>query len=558
MEPTRRILFSLVCLVLASFSPALAGYEVKTIVEPGPFHGVHGLAFGPDGALYAGDIMGSTIHRVNIDTGEHTAFVDAPFGMADDLGFAPAGTEFEGTLIWTAVALGQLYAQAPGGKPRLISGELPSINTVGYAPDGRLYVTQTGGRHKTLWHVDLSAEIPLTKVWDKTGGLNGFTIASDGFLYGPQADLGRVIKFNLETKEIDVVAEGFEWPTAVEIDSKGQLYVLDFNAGTVTRVNKESGEMTKLAALESGLDNMAIGPIDSPYADKLYVSSIGGNAIYELDTKTNKLRTVVSGHLTAPGGIAVSMSDTTNLAYIADMFSLREVDLATGNVRTITPISGSSSYPTTVTTGKYIGKDVVVTASWFTGQIQFVDPTDGAILKTESKFAAPHGVAMLADESLIVVEAARQEITRVHLNGERSTISSGSFSFPTGLAVKENLGLIYVSDSVSGTISSVELLTGAIVEVSDDFVRPEGIVLLSNGNLAVVDSLAKTVFELDIDTGKKTPIAIDVDLGLEVLPPQPSTWIFNGIAKGKDGTLYLSADTQTSLLALEPIDDHAQ
>lgn len=527
-----------------------AEYDIRTVVEPGPFHGVHGLAFGPDGALYAGDIMGSTIHRVGIESGEHSPFVNAPFGMADDIGFAPLGTEFEGTLVWTAVALGQLYAQSPGGEPRLIADKMPSINTVGFAPDGRLYVTQTGGRHKTLWQVDLSGNTPLEKVWDNTEGLNGFTIADDGYLYGPQADLGRVIRFDLQSNEIEVVADGFEWPTAVEIDERGRLYVLDFDGGTITRVNKNTGEKTLLAALESGLDNMAIGPPGHVHANKLYISSIGGNGIYEIDTATDNLRTVVAGHLTAPGGIVTLGTGLDTRIYIADMFSLREVIPADGNVRTVTPVSGSSTYPTTVTKGSYEERDVLVTASWFTGRVQIVDPDNGAVLRNESRFSGPRGIAMLTDGSILVVESTGQKVTRVDTNGERMTIADG-FTFPSGLALASD-SLAYVSDSTEGKVSTINLKTGDVQVVSDGYGMPEDIAILPNGSLAVVDSITKTVFELDVTSGARTPILDNADIGLTVLPPQPESWIFNGIAVGPNGTLYLPSDVRTSLVALEP------
>ena len=527
-----------------------AEYEARKIVEPGPFHGVHGLAFGPDGALYAGDIMGSTIHQVDIDTGEHTPFVNAPYGMADDIGFAPAGTPFAGTLVWTAVALGQLYAQSPGGKPRLIADQMPSINTVGFAPDGRLYVTQTGGRHKTLWQVDLSSDTPLEQVWDGTGGLNGFTIAEDGYLYGPQADLGRVIRFDLQAKEIAVIAEGFEWPTAVEIDDRGLLYVLDFDAGTVTRVDKNTGEETRLAALESGLDNMAIGPPGHDHANKLYISSIGGNGIYEIDTATDTLRTVVTGKLTAPGGVATLGVGSDARVYLADMFSLREANPETGTVRTITPVSGSSAYPTSVTSGTFNGRDVLVTASWFTGRVQIIDPSNAEVLCNETGFAGPRGIAMLKDGSLIVLESNSKKVLHVSRDGERTTIADG-FTFPAGLTMTDD-NIAFVTDATEGTVSSIDIRTGKVDTISREFKMPEGIAILPNGNLAVVDSSTKAVYELDLVSRETNLILTDADIGLAVLPPQPDAWIFNGIASGSDGTLYLPSDVNTSLIALTP------
>ena len=95
-------------------------------------------------------------------------------------------------------------------------------------------------------------------------------------------------------------------------------------------------------------------------------------------------------------------------------------------------------------------------------------------------------------------------------------------------------------------------MSGQLTTIRDDFKRPEGIAVLSEDRLAVVDSIANTVFELNIVTGDRKPIATNIDLGLTVNPPQPETWIFNGIAVDRNGVLYLPLDTQTSLIALIP------
>ena len=125
-----RIFLLALGLVGAFAGAAEAGYKARVAVPAGPFHGVHGLAFGPDGALYAGDIMGATVHRIDVATGNHRPFVKAPLGMADDVAFAPAGTPFAGTMVWTGVGVGKLYAQSPGGEPRVIATQMPNVNTV--------------------------------------------------------------------------------------------------------------------------------------------------------------------------------------------------------------------------------------------------------------------------------------------------------------------------------------------------------------------------------------------------------------------------------------------
>lgn len=542
-------ILALMCLTLCASATAEAGYQARVLVPAGPFHGVHGLAFGPDGYLYAGDIMGSSVHRVDVTTGAHRIAVPAPLGMADDVAFAPAGTPHAGTMVWTSVGVGKLYAQSPGGQPRLVADNLPSVNTVGFAPDGQLYVTQTGPANKTLWRVDLDGKDTPKMLWDNTGGLNGFVIAADGFLYGPQADLGTVIKLNLQTREATVIADGFVWPTAVEMDEHGFLYILDFNAGTVTQLNKDTAEKTLIATIEPGLDNMAMGPKNSPSANKLYVSSIGRNGIFEIDLGTKALRTVVAGKLTAPGGVAVLGHGADTRVYVADMFSLRAVNAATGEVKTLLPVEGTGSYPSTVSAGKIDGRDVLVVGGWFTGRVQIVDPGNGAVLREEKNFAAPHDLKLLTDGSMVVAEAGAKKITRVLPDGTRETLAEG-FQYPVGLALGANDSL-YVSDSAAGTVSAVNVATRERREIAKDLKQPEGLVMLADGHLAVVEVGEEAVRSIDVTTGKIENIATRFAVGLKVAAPLPPSWIFNGIAEGPDGALYLPSDVQASLYVLK-------
>jgi len=534
------LLAALLCLTAAQ---AEAAYRARVLVAPGPFHGVHGLAFGPDGALYAADIMGATIHKVDVATGRVRTAVASPEGMADDVAFAPAGTPFAGTMVWTAVTVGKLYAKAPGGKARVLAENLPNINTVGFAPDGTLYVTQTGPANKVLWRADLSGKVPPEKLWEATGGLNGFVIAADGFLYGPQADLGQVVRLDLKSMEIQILATGFDWPTAVEMDKAGVLYVLDFNAGTVTQLNKDTAEKTIIATLKPGVDNMAMNPA----GDKLYISSIGDNGIYEIELATRKLREIVRGRLTAPGGVTV----LNGAIYIADMFTLRKVDATTGAVSDVMPISGAGAYPATAQRGRMNDKDVLLTASWFTGRVQVIDPASGSILREEKDFIAPHDVVTDDAGALVVAEAGAKRITRVMADGAREIIAEG-FLYPVGLA--RIGGTLYVTDAEGGTVTAVDLGTKSRKIIADKLLRPEGIAALADGSLAVVDSAAQIVWNVNPVTGARNEIATRADVGLTPPAPLAQSWIFNGIAEGPDGALVLPSDMHAGVFVLRPAD----
>src|SRR5215831_18862540 len=79
-------------------------YNQQFLLPGSWFHGVHGLAFNKDDQLFAGSVVGQTLYRVQVDTGEVDRFIEPPTGMADDIAFAE-----DGTMAWTAFLLGKVY-----------------------------------------------------------------------------------------------------------------------------------------------------------------------------------------------------------------------------------------------------------------------------------------------------------------------------------------------------------------------------------------------------------------------------------------------------------------
>src|ERR1043166_8472336 len=93
-------------------SAAPKEYNQQFLVPGSWFHGVHGLAFNKDDQLFAGSVLGQTLYRVQVDSGEVDRVIDPPIGMADDIAFAD-----DGTMAWTAFLLGKVYIRRPGGEP---------------------------------------------------------------------------------------------------------------------------------------------------------------------------------------------------------------------------------------------------------------------------------------------------------------------------------------------------------------------------------------------------------------------------------------------------------
>jgi hypothetical protein len=95
--------------------------------------------------------------------------------------------------------------------------------------------------------------------------------------------------------------------------------------------------------------------------------------------------------------------------------------------------------------------------------------------------------------------------------------------------------------------------------VVDGLGRPQG-VLVRDGRLYIVDAGAKELVEFDLDTKMRTTIASGLPVGpppgvepkpLKGMPPfSGPQGPFAGVTAGPDGTLYVSADGDGSVLAV--------
>jgi glucose/arabinose dehydrogenase len=129
---------------------------------------------------------------------------------------------------------------------------------------------------------------------------------------------------------------------------------------------------------------------------------------------------------------------------------------------------------------------------------------------------------------------------------------------PSGVTVG-NDGVCYVTESTGGRVTS--LSGGKAETVIDGLQKPQGI-QVHDDLLYIVDAGAKELVEYNMTTRMRRTIAANLPVGapLGVTPkflrgiPMLSgpSGPFAGIARGTDGTLYLSADADGSVLAVSP------
>ena len=527
-----------------------AEYSQQFLVPGSWFHGVHGLAFNKDDQLFAGSVIGQTLYRVQVDSGEVDRVIDAPTGMADDIAFAD-----DGTMAWTAFLLGKVYIRKPNGKTIEVANGMSGPNSIAFGKDGRLFVSEVF-LGDALYEIDLKnvdkpdfkpfPRTELRRIAEKMGGLNGFEIhRDDGFLYGPLWFKGEVVKINLETGVIDVIASGFKIPAAANIDpqNRDNLYVVDTGTGGVWSVSLTSKAKKLVASMKPGLDNLAF---DS--RGRLFVTSMTDNGIYLVDKHTGAARTIVEGKLAVPADLAVTTDGGKETVHVADVFSYRTVDGQNGAVSDVLRVHGDThAYPI----GISVGPKYVLLSSWFSNTVEKVDRKTGKLVATLTGFAAPVDALESVDGSLYVAELASGNLVKVSPDGKTRSIVAKELRGPVAMAQGPG-NLVYITEIAGGAVLQIDVATGARRVVADGLAGPEGIDVGPDGRLFVAEVGQKRVVAIDPASGARTVIASNLDIGLAPFPGGPPALVPTGVAVAKSGTVYVSSDLRNALYKLTP------
>ncbi|HJV82892.1 SMP-30/gluconolactonase/LRE family protein [Noviherbaspirillum sp.] len=257
-----------------------------------------------------------------------------------------------------------------------------------------------------LWEIDIGGQKPPRLIRKELGGLNGFEVGKDGWIYGPLWFKGQIVKINPDSGEVKMLASGMKTPAAANFDSKGNLYAVDTKSGELVRIDPARGSKTTVAQLKSALDNLAIDK-----QDHIYVSNMADNSIEEVDPTSGKSRYITKGEVAVPGGLKLSADGKT--LYVADIFALRAVGTQTGEVTDIKRMQDADlEYPFTVGASD---KHLLLTG-WFTGSLQIIDRGAMKTVAELSGFKAPTDAVELPDSSDLISEIATGNLVR--LNGE--------------------------------------------------------------------------------------------------------------------------------------------
>jgi len=514
--------------------PPQAEYGEPAVVEgPLPYLGVHGLGIDPRGRLLAGSVVGQSLSLVDRESGAVRPFVGPPAGMADDVAFGP-----DGEVAWTAYLVGELRIRNAAGEIRTVASGLPGLNSLAYTEDGRLFATQVF-MGDALYEIDRSGEQPPRKIIEGMGGLNGFEFGPDGHLYGPLWFKGEVVRVNVESGEMDTVADGFRIPAAVNFDGQGRLYVVDSATGELLRLQPGTAEKVRVARLKPSLDNLAI----DKQAGLLYVSNMADNSIQEVDLADGRVRDLVRTRLAAPSGLAM----VGDQLHIADTFAYRVMDTGSGDIREVGRMWASHlEYPLNA----WADEHVVVLTSWATGTVQVFDRASGEMTHGFHDFQAPHDAVQLADGSLLVAELATGRLLRVSgEQGEQREAVVVALAGPAGMAFNADRSTLFVT-TAGGSVWAVNPADWSKRRVRDGLAMPEGISVSAAGKLLVMEVGKQRLLEIDPVDGATRTLAEDLPVGLPALEGLPPTGVFNDVVEAANGDLFFTADRDAGLYRL--------
>ncbi|WP_083801929.1 SMP-30/gluconolactonase/LRE family protein [Mycobacterium parascrofulaceum] len=508
-------------------------WRLERVTAPSRLFGANGLRTGPDGRVYIAQVTGSQISSLDCRSGQLGTVSATGGGIVapDDVAF-----DARGNLYATEVMDGRVSVLDTAGRTRVLRDDVPSANGITFHR-GRLFIGECreGGR---LLELDLAGGPPRVLL-DNVPSPNAMEAGPDGLLYFPVMGANEIWRIDPDGGEPQCVASDLGVPDSVKFDAQGHIVSTQVATGQVLRIDPRSGERRLLAQLSPGLDNCTF--VD----DRLLVSNFTGEiTAISADGAT---RTVLPGGLNWP--LDLTMGDDGRL-YVADGTYFYAV-LPDGSLHTVGMLF-SPGYPGFLrgVTASGPGEFVVTTSG---GQVARYRPAVSECEVLADGFDQLYGVA-LTSHGVVFAELGTGRLLSVRAGDVR--VLASDLREPVGVAVDAD-GTCLVAQAGDGTVARVN--GSGIDTVVADLQRPQGI-MVRDEVLYIVDAGAKQVIAFDLDGKTKRIIASGLPIGpppgvtpkpLKGMPPfSGPQGPFAGITAGPDGTLYISADGDGSVLSL--------
>jgi sugar lactone lactonase YvrE len=503
-------------------------------------HGANGLAFNGSGQLYVATVLGDEILVVDTESGDVVGTIGANKGVIspDEVAFGP-----DGSLYWTSFATGHVVRLTPDGT-RASQLLAPGVNSITFSDDGRLFVSIVF-MGDALYEIDPALTDPPRLIAEKVGFLNGMDWGPDGLLYGAVWRKGEIVRVDVDTGAITPVAGGLTTPVAITFDSDGTLYAGCQSDGNIYQIEPDAGTAELVARLATGLDHMAC---DS--RSRLFVSGGHDGCLVEI-LSDGTVRPVCPGGMISPGGVAVVPREDGEAVFVADFWSLREFDGETGaELKVYHYLPGRHGAMTTPFTVAGDGQNLILASYMPSDAVQVFSPETQDVLEDFGGLKSPLN-AIRFQNDIVIAELGTSSVIRISSSEAegRSTLAGG-LGVPVGLAASDDD--LWVSDWATGMVLQIVADGEQLSEpkiTAQGLTRPEGMALDLDGTLLVHEGETGCLKRIDPVTGSVT--AVTTDLPRCLMGDHP-TWVFNGVAVGPSGTIYITSDSESALYCIKP------
>jgi len=518
--------------------PSVAdGWSLERLTPVSRLFGANGLRLGPDGRIYVAQVSGSQISALDVGTGglETISPMGSEIVAPDDVAF-----DSRGDLYATEVMDGRVSVLGADRVSRILRDDLPGANGITFHRD-RLFIDECRLQGRLI-ELDLTGGPPRVLL-ENLPLPNALEAGPDGLLYVPLLGSNEIWRVHPDGGAAERVVGDLGTPVAVKFDARGRIVSPQVGTGEVLRIDPRSGERSVLASLDPGLDNLTF------VSDRLFVSSFDGRITEILDG--GGTRAVLPGGFNWPHDLAFGddgrlyVADGTHLYVLRPGGELHSLGMLftpgyPGYLRGLTPAPGGG---------------LAVTTSG--GQVAIYRPEANESHVLADGLDQLYGVAVAPGGALVVAELGAGRVLSIE-SGKVEVLATG-LREPMGVAIHPEGGCL-VSEAGAGRVVAI---TGSRVEtVLDGLVRPQGIAV-REGWIYTVDADAKALIAFEPESGTRRTLAGDLPVGappgvtprpLRGLPPfSGPQGPFAGITSGPDGTLYLSADAEGSVLALRRV-----
>ncbi len=511
------------------------GWTLERLTQPSRLFGANGLRTGKDGRIYVAQVSGSQVSAIDVNSGviETISPVGGDIVAPDDLVFDP-----QGNLYVTEISEGRVGMRDSKGNYRVVNGDVPCANPITFY-NGRLFAGECrpGGR---IMELDLNGG-PARVIADNLMMPNAMEVGPDGKLYFPQMVTNEICRVSLEGGPVEKVAGDLGVPDSVKFDAQGFIVSTQVASGQVLRIDPRTGEKSVLAQLSPGLDNLTF------VGERLFVSNIAGQIDEVL--ADGSARAVVPDSLLFPLGLAV---DTNGALIIADGGFTYALHNGKRQALGMFFTPGYPGYVRGIVTAG-AGEFIVTTSN---GQVSRWWPAQQKHEVLAEGFDRLYDIALSASGAVIFADAGTGRVLTIQSSGV--DVLASDLQEPKGIAIAGD-GTCLVSEETSGRILSIG--RGKTDVLLDGLQKPQGL-LVRGDYLYIVDAGSKEIIEYNLATKSVRSIASHLPLGapagitpkfLKPFPPlSGSMGPFAGIAAAADGTLYISADGDGSVLALHP------